>query len=184
MTDSNLIWKYFCLKEFKIKEEEEEKIQNWKLLYINLMKPKIEITFASSISNKISISIGNLMKLEELILILRESFEDDLLSNPTHIIVKRNQDDLKKPFKSIENILLNPALFSNTIQFLGINEEEFRFCESCGSNYSTKSLLPKTCISHNSSKQWYQFTHPSLKLTGKKSEKNNQNQMKGKQKKK
>ena len=57
MTDSNLIWKYFCLKEFKIKEEEEEKIQNWKLLYINLMKPKIEITFASSITNKISISI-------------------------------------------------------------------------------------------------------------------------------
>eukprot|EP01080_Neovahlkampfia_damariscottae_P012509 gene12509-6257_t len=161
LTDSNAIWKFQCLKKFK--NEENEKIQNWKLFFIELMKPKIEIKFAGTVSNIQSFLIGPFTKKEELISNLRETFDDVLLDNPTHIIVKRSNDGLKQPFKSIEpieNVLSNTASFSNTIQHLGINNEDFRFCELCGVCYSIKSLLPKTCVSHSSSKSWYKFTHP------------------------
>jgi hypothetical protein len=160
MIDSNKIWKHHSLKKSNISESSE--IQNWKLYFIELSKPQIVVRFQAN-QKLVEVPISSLHSKEDLISKLKFEFGDYLLDSPTHVVVKRKQDKNFKSIEIIEEVLKNPGVYSNTTQFLAINDEEYRFCETCGCSYNIKSLLPKTCSSHDSSKEWYQYSHPNEK---------------------
>jgi hypothetical protein len=160
MIDSNKIWKHHSLRKSNILESSE--IQNWKLYFIELSKPQIVVKFQAH-ETMIEVPISSLLSKEELISKLKSELGELLLDSPTHVIVKRKKEKNFKSIELIEEILKNPGVYSNTTQFLAINDDAFRFCENCGCCYSIKSLLPKTCHSHSSSKEWYQFSHPNEK---------------------